>query len=60
MENIWALKLESLSCFEGQYDIEKVKSWVYQIENYSILSNVQNERLKARYTIPFLIICFAI
>ena len=29
--------------------MEKVESWVYQIENYFVLANVSNENLKARY-----------
>ena len=29
--------------------MERVESWVYQIENYFVLANVQNENLKARY-----------
>ena len=29
--------------------MEKVESWVYQIEKYFVLANVSNENLKARY-----------
>ena len=29
--------------------MEKVESWVYQIENYFVLANVSDENLKARY-----------
>ena len=29
--------------------MEKVESWVYQIENYFVLANISNENLKARY-----------
>ena len=50
MANIWTKKLESPPHFGGQFDIAKMESWVYQIENYFILANVQNENLKARYT----------
>ena len=49
MVNIWTLKLEIPPDFEGQYNIKKVESWVYQIKNNLILANVQNENLKARY-----------
>ena len=34
--------------------MEKIESWVYQIDNYFILANVQNESFKARYTILLL------
>ena len=33
--------------------IEKVESWAYQIGNYSMLGNIQNENLKARYAMIF-------
>ena len=29
--------------------MEKVESWVDQIENYFVLANVYNQNLKARY-----------
>ena len=49
MSNMWTLKLENPPHFEGKHDMEKVESWVYQIENYFVLANVQNENFKARY-----------
>ena len=50
---MWTLKLESPH-FEGQHDMEKVETWVYQIEYYFILANVKNENLKAKYATLFL------
>ena len=45
---MWTLKLESPPHFEGQYNMEMVKSWVYQIYKYFVLAIVQNENLKAK------------
>ena len=55
MVNMCTLKLESPPCIEGEYDIEKIESWVYQIENHFVFANVQNESLKARYAILLVI-----
>ena len=50
--NMWTLSPHIL---EAQHDIEKLESWVYQIENYFVLANVQNKKSKARYTTLLLI-----
>ena len=49
MAKMCTLKLEISPHFEDQYNMEKVKSWVYQIENCFVFANAQNENLKARY-----------
>ena len=54
MANMWTIKLESPLHFKGQYDIEKVESWVCQIEYDFVLANVQNENCKAMYAILLL------
>ena len=40
--------------------MEKVEIWVYQIDNYFVLANVQNYNSKARYATLLLTKSFAI
>ena len=47
-------KLDSPTHFKGQNDTEKVESWLYQIENYSVLASAYGENLKARYAMILL------
>ena len=54
MADMQMLKLESPPYFEGQHNMEKVESWVYQIKNYFVLAMYKTKNLKDRCAILLL------